>query len=77
MTILVPRASTSDAEFQANRASYETLLATLHERRRKAMAGGPAKAREKLGWTPEVSFEQLVVSMVEADLKLLKGEHRL
>ncbi|HEY1013125.1 MAG TPA: GDP-mannose 4,6-dehydratase [Herpetosiphonaceae bacterium] len=41
------------------------------------LIGDPAKAREKLGWTPEVSFEQLVVSMVEADLKLLKDEHRL
>ena len=47
MTILAPRASTADAEFIANRSAYEALVATLHQRRREAMAGGPAKAREK------------------------------
>ncbi len=30
--------------------------------------GDPAKARRKLGWVPQVSFEQLVAEMVEADL---------
>ncbi|HYL27517.1 MAG TPA: GDP-mannose 4,6-dehydratase, partial [Candidatus Nitrosotalea sp.] len=33
------------------------------------LIGDPAKAREKLGWEPEVGFEQLVVMMVESDLK--------
>ncbi|MBI5720908.1 MAG: methylcrotonoyl-CoA carboxylase [Burkholderiales bacterium] len=47
MTILVPRTSASDADFQANRVAYESLISALHERRRQAMAGGPAKAREK------------------------------
>ena len=28
----------------------------------------PSKAREKLGWTPEVSFKQLIEMMVDADL---------
>jgi GDPmannose 4,6-dehydratase len=41
------------------------------------LIGDPSKAREQLGWQPEMSFEQLVISMVEADLKLLKDEHRL
>ncbi len=31
-----------------------------------------SKARQKLGWAPKVSFEQLVEMMVEADLKRLK-----
>jgi GDPmannose 4,6-dehydratase len=31
----------------------------------------PSKARRALGWNPEVSFEQLVVMMVEADLQRL------
>jgi GDPmannose 4,6-dehydratase len=31
----------------------------------------PSKARRVLGWQPEVSFEQLIVMMVEADLKRL------
>ncbi|MBI1967365.1 MAG: GDP-mannose 4,6-dehydratase [Gemmatimonadetes bacterium] len=29
----------------------------------------PAKGRRKLGWTPRVSFEQLVTMMVDADLE--------
>ena len=33
------------------------------------LVGNPAKARERLGWTPKVSFEQLVEMMVEADLR--------
>ena len=28
----------------------------------------PAKARQRLGWTPQVSFERLVTMMVDADL---------
>lgn len=36
------------------------------------LIGDATKAREKLGWTPKISFEQLVVEMVEADLALLQ-----
>jgi GDPmannose 4,6-dehydratase len=32
------------------------------------LVSDPSKAREKLGWAPSVSFEQLVTMMVEADL---------
>jgi GDPmannose 4,6-dehydratase len=35
--------------------------------------GDPGKARERLGWTPEVSFEELVERMVRADLRSLEG----
>jgi GDPmannose 4,6-dehydratase len=35
------------------------------------LIGDPAKVKEKLGWEPSVSFEQLVYLMVEADLKAL------
>ena len=41
------------------------------------LVGDPTKAGQKLGWEPQVSFEQLVQMMVESDLKLLKEEHRL
>ena len=37
------------------------------------LVGDPSRAREKLGWKPEVSFEQLVEMMVEADLRILRG----
>ncbi|XP_022826969.1 GDP-mannose 4,6 dehydratase [Spodoptera litura] len=36
------------------------------------LLGDPSKAKEKLGWTPRVSFDQLVKDMVEADLDLMK-----
>lgn len=33
------------------------------------LIGDPAKAKAKLGWQPEVNFEQLVAMMIEHDLK--------
>jgi GDPmannose 4,6-dehydratase len=36
------------------------------------LVGNPAKARERLGWTPTVTFRELVHMMVDADLKRLK-----
>jgi len=42
-------------------AEVETLLAD------------PSKARERLGWTPRVSFEELMRMMVDADLARLKA----
>ena len=35
------------------------------------LVGNPKKADEKLGWTPSVSFEELVRMMVDADIKYL------
>lgn len=35
------------------------------------LQGDASKAREKLGWKPEVSFEDLIAMMVEADLERL------
>lgn len=40
---------------------------------RTASVGDPSKARRELGWEPEVSFEQLVERMVEADLRALQA----
>ena len=34
--------------------------------------GDPTRARERLGWEPQVSFEALVERMVRADLRLLE-----
>ena len=36
------------------------------------LIGDPAKAKAKLGWSPDVSFEELVVTMVEADVARYK-----
>jgi GDPmannose 4,6-dehydratase len=38
------------------------------------LVSDPSKARIQLGWEPAVSFEELVVMMVEADLKRLQAE---
>ncbi len=34
----------------------------------ETLLGDPAKAREKLGWSPQISFQELVGEMVRADL---------
>ena len=36
------------------------------------LIGDPSKAKRVLGWEPEVSFEQLVAMMVEADIERLR-----
>jgi GDPmannose 4,6-dehydratase len=38
------------------------------------LVGDPKQAREKMGWQPKVSFEELVEMMVDADLRLLGRE---
>jgi GDPmannose 4,6-dehydratase len=40
---------------------------------RTASVGDPSRARERLGWEPRVSFEQLVERMVQADLRALQA----
>jgi len=35
------------------------------------LRGDYSKARQRLGWEPTMSFEQLVASMVESDISLL------
>jgi hypothetical protein len=41
------------------------------------LIGDPAKAREKLGWTPTTLFADLVTEMVHADLVEVDREHRI
>jgi len=41
------------------------------------LLGDPAKAKEKLGWSPRVKFEQLIEMMVESDMKLAEREKTL
>jgi GDPmannose 4,6-dehydratase len=43
--------------------------AELHD-----LVGDPARARERLGWRPELDFEGLVRLLVEADLALVRSE---
>jgi GDPmannose 4,6-dehydratase len=37
------------------------------------LVGQPAKANKVLGWTPEVSFEEMMGMMVKSDIELLKN----
>ena len=41
------------------------------------LIGDPTKAKEKLGWTPEISLEQLVEDMMQSDLKLFERDKYL
>ena len=41
------------------------------------LIGDPAKAREKLGWTPRVGFKELIRMMVDADLDRHQRERHL
>ena len=38
------------------------------------LRGDPSKANRVLGWTPEISFDQLVDRMIENDMTLAKNE---
>ena len=41
------------------------------------LLGNSTKAREKLGWKPEIDFKDLVKMMVDADLKMIKDDINL
>jgi len=43
----------------------------------ETLLGDPSKAKEKLGWQPKTSFDQLVDEMVAADLKEAEQEKML
>ncbi len=38
------------------------------------LLGDPSKARERLGWQPRTSFDELVRIMVQSDWKLAREE---
>jgi GDPmannose 4,6-dehydratase len=40
----------------------------------ETLLGDPSKAKEKLGWEPRISFDQLVEEMVKVDLKLAEQD---
>jgi GDPmannose 4,6-dehydratase len=40
------------------------------------LVGDATRARQELGWKPEVSFEELVARMVDADLEVVAGRAR-
>ena len=38
----------------------------------ETLLGDPSKAKQKLGWTPEISVQQMCAEMVEEDLKIAR-----
>jgi GDPmannose 4,6-dehydratase len=39
-----------------------------------ALRGDPAKARERLGWEPTISLEEMIIEMVDADIRRINRE---
>jgi GDPmannose 4,6-dehydratase len=42
----------------------------------ETLLGDPAKAKRELGWTPEITLDQMIVEMVSSDLDRAK-QHAL
>ena len=40
----------------------------------KTLLGDPTKAKDKLGWTPKISFKELVAEMVREDFKIAERD---
>ena len=40
----------------------------------ETLLGDPTKAKEKLGWSPKITFEELVKEMMESDLQIAKRD---
>ena len=40
----------------------------------ETLLGDPSKAKAKLGWTPRISFDELVSEMVREDLKIAERD---
>jgi GDPmannose 4,6-dehydratase len=40
----------------------------------ETLLGDPSKAKEKLGWTPKITFNELVAEMAREDFKLAKRD---
>ncbi|ETK31924.1 GDP-mannose 4,6-dehydratase [Microbispora sp. ATCC PTA-5024] len=66
-----------EAAFGAAGLDWERYVVCDPELHRPAevdlLCADPKKARTQLGWEPTVSFEELVATMVESDLRLLAG----
>ena len=41
----------------------------------ETLLGDPSKAKQKLGWEPEITFQELVTDMVKHDLIEAKKDH--
>jgi GDPmannose 4,6-dehydratase len=71
--IIIDFKGRDDKEYAIDIASGKTVMRINHKFYRPAevelLIGDPVKAKNKLGWEPKTSLEQLCQIMVEADLK--------
>jgi GDPmannose 4,6-dehydratase len=71
-------AGTSDANSRARHAPTGPIIAVdpryFRPTEVETLLGDATKAREKLGWTPRISFQQLVAEMVHEDLAIAKRD---
>jgi GDPmannose 4,6-dehydratase len=65
----------------ANITDWEDYVETDPRFKRPAelhsLRGTYQKAKDKLGWEPKTSFEDMITLMVQEDIKRLKNEHKL
>ncbi len=40
----------------------------------ESLLGDPSKAKEKLGWSPKISLQEMIDEMMQADMKMVKNE---
>jgi GDPmannose 4,6-dehydratase len=61
-----------------NRANDRTIVAIdpvyFRPTEVDTLLGDPTKAKEKMGWTPKITFEELVLEMVRSDLEDAKRD---
>ncbi|OPZ59243.1 MAG: GDP-mannose 4,6-dehydratase [Deltaproteobacteria bacterium ADurb.Bin510] len=65
---LVKTVSKSDIRLKPGQVVIEVDPAYFRPTEVETLLGNPAKAKAKLGWTPETSFEDMIAEMVEFDL---------
>jgi len=66
----------SDGEFKVKKGDVIVRIDPRYYRPTEVetLLGDPTMAREQLGWSPQISFSELVREMVEADLAIAKRD---
>ena len=72
MSVMKSGLSTATPEFQANRKSYESLIADLHARRAAATASGPAAVQAALREAGQLLARERVAALLDPGSPLLE-----
>jgi len=76
-TAFETRTGVKPVEIKPGQVIIEVLPEYFRPTEVEFLLGDSSKAREKLGWSPKHSFEDLVRDMVTSDLELFKREYLL